>query len=328
MHVKNFNQLKDDHNDLHGRHLEHGNKLEQAEQVLGGTDRAFQKFLKDHRHQCEEDTQILSNITKHLNELSALVDDTRESVHKQGLDIQTAVADIQLLTGALDQDNFDFRVSQLERQHDGMAGNLQRTIDMLNKTEDTVTRLGDEFVNSKITVQSILQDLGIKTADNINTISELSKVLQRQGDVLADTAQKTDRASRDQKRLYEQQNAAEQEIDGIKGVNKMTTEKLDAHAHEQSRTRSDLASLNNEADARLSRLRGDLGATGATLTKLSSRFKACNHNIQGVGKGLQDVHNHTLMGEHNLITPKSARTVTPVRRKRTPSTGTQRLDSR
>merc|ERR1719410_69466 len=83
-HMKNFNQLKDDHGDLHARHMEQGSKLEEVEQRTSGTDRAFQKFLKDHRHQCVEDTQILSNLTKHMNELAALVDDTRESLHKQG----------------------------------------------------------------------------------------------------------------------------------------------------------------------------------------------------------------------------------------------------
>jgi len=318
-HIKNFNQLNDDHNDLHTRHLEQGNKLEQVEQMTGGTDRAFQKFLKDHRHQCEEDTSILSNLTKHMNELAALVDDTRESLHKQGVDLQTATADIQLLTAGLDHENFGFKFSQLERQHAEVVANLQRTMDTLTKTDHTLARLGDEFVGNKLTVQSILQDLGVKTADNMNSISELAKGQQRHGDVLKDTVWRADKAARDHKRLYEQQAAAEQEIAGIQGVNKATTEKLDAHAQEHQRTRSDLASLNKEADLGITTLRGDLGAASATLSKLSNRFEACNHNIQGVGKGLQDVHGHTLKGEHNMLSPKSARTITPLRKPRTPA---------
>eukprot|EP00419_Tripos_fusus_P066116 CAMPEP_0172928100 /NCGR_PEP_ID=MMETSP1075-20121228/217807_1 /TAXON_ID=2916 /ORGANISM="Ceratium fusus, Strain PA161109" /LENGTH=510 /DNA_ID=CAMNT_0013789379 /DNA_START=63 /DNA_END=1595 /DNA_ORIENTATION=- len=349
-HMKNFNQLKDDHDDLHTRHLEHGSKLEQAEQVTGGTDRAFQRFLnlhtrhlehgskleqaeqvtggtdrafqrflKDHRHQCEEDTQIMSNLTKHMNELAALVDDTRESLHKQGVDLQTATADIQLLSAGLEQENFGFKVSQLERQHAEVVANLQRTMDTLTKTDHTVARLGDEFVGNKLTVQSILQELGVKTADNMNSIAELAKAQQRHGDVLKDTVWRTDKAERDHKRLYEQQSATEQEVAGIQGINKVTVEKLDAHAQEHQRTRSDLASLNREADLGLTQLRGDMGTTSAMLAKLSNRFDACNHNIQGVGKGLQDVHKHTLSGEHNMLSPKSARTITPLRKPRAPS---------
>jgi len=318
-HLKNFNQLKDDHSDLHTRHMEHGSKLEQADQKTDGTDRAFQKFLKDHRHQCEEDTQILSNITKHVNELAALVDDTRESLHKQGVDLQTATADIQLLTAGLDHENFGFKLSQLERQHAEMVANLQRTMDNLVRSDHTLARLGDEFVANKLTVQSILQDLGVKTADNINSISELAKSQQRHGDVLKDTVYRTDKAERDHKRLYEQHAVTEQEVAGIQGVNKMTAEKLDAHAQEHHRTRSDLASLNKEADLGLTQLRGDMGATSAMLSKLSNRFETCNHNIQGVGKGLQDVHKHTIRGEHNMVSPKSARTITPLRKPRTPA---------
>merc|ERR1719219_111382 len=313
-HIKNFNQLNDNHNDLHTRHIEQGNKLEQAEQMTVGTDRAFQKFLKDHRHQCEEDTQILSNLTKHMNELAALVDDTRESLHKQGVDLQTATADIQLLTAGLDHENFGYKFSQLERQHAEVVANLQRTMDTLVKTDHNLARLGDEFVGNKLAVQSILQDLGVKTADNMNSISELAKAQQRHGDVLKDTVWRADKAARDQKRLYEQQSATEQEIAGIQGVNKVTTEKLDAHAQEHHRTRSDLAALNKEADVGLTQLRGDMGATSTMLSKLSNRFEACNHNIQGVGKGLQDVHKHTLKGEHNMVCPKSARTITPLRK--------------
>jgi len=319
--LKNFNQLKDDHNDLHTRHIEHNSKLEQVEQKTTGTDRAFQKFLKDHRHQCEEDTQILSNLTSHTNELAALLDDTRESLHKQGVDLQTAIADIQLLTSGLDHENFGFKLSQLERQHAEMVANLQRTMDTLVKTDHTLARLGDEFVGNKLTVQSILQDLGVKTADNINSISEISRAQQRHGDVLKDTVWRTDKASRDHKRLYEQQAFTEQEVAGIQGVNKVTSEKLDAHAQEQYRTRSDLAGLNKEAELGLTQLRGDMGATSATLSKLSNRFEACNHNILGVGKGLQDVHKHTLSGEHNMVSPKSARTITPLRKPRTAAAG-------
>jgi len=317
--MKNFNQLKDDHGDLHTRHIEHGSKLDQVEQKTQGNERAFQKFLKDHRHQCEEDTQILNNLTQHTNELAALLDDTRESLHKQGVDLQTAIADIQLLTAGLDHENFGFKLSQLERQHAEMVANLQRTMDTLAKTDHTLARLGDEFVGNKLTVQSILQDLGVKTADSMNSISELAKAQQRHGDVLKDTVFRTDKAARDHKRLYEQHAATEQEVAGIKGVNKVTVEKLDAHAQEQQRTRSDLASLNKEADLGLTQLRGDMGATSATLSKLSNRFEACNHNIQGVGKGLQDVHRHTLSGEHNMVSPKSARTITPLRKPRTPA---------
>jgi chromosome segregation ATPase len=318
-HLKNFNQHKDDHGDLHARHLEHGSKLEQAEQKASATDRAFQKFLKDHRHQCEEDTQILSNLTKHINEVAALVDDTRESLHKQGVDLQTATADIQLLSAGLDHENFGFKVSQLERQHAEVVANLQRTIDTLAKSDHTLARLGDEFVGNKLTVQSILQDLGVKTADNMNSISELAKAQQRHGDVLKDTVWRTDKADRDHRRLYEQQATTEQDVAGIQGVNKVTAEKLDAHAQEQQRTRSDLAALNKEADAGLAQLRGDMGSTSATLSKLSNRFEACNHNIQGIGKGMQDVHKHTLKGEHNMVSPKSARTITPLRKPRTPA---------
>jgi len=104
-------------------------------------------------------------------------------------------------------------------------------------------------------------------------------------------------------------------------VNKVTSEKLDAHAQEQYRTRSDLAGLNKEAELGLTQLRGDMGATSATLSKLSNRFEACNHNILGVGKGLQDVHKHTLSGEHNMVSPKSARTITPLRKPRTAAAG-------
>jgi len=318
-HMKSFNQLKDDHDDLHARHMEQCSKLEQTEQTTSGTDRAFQKFLKEHRHQCEEDTQILSNLTNHMNELAALVDDTRESLHKQGVDLQTATADIQLLTAGLDHENFGFKFSQLERQHAEAVANLQRTMDTLAKTDHTLAVLGDEFVGNKLTVQSILQDLGVKTADNMNSISELAKAQQRQGDVLKDTVWRADKAARDQKRLYEQQAATEQEIAGIQGVNKMTVEKLDAHAQEQQRTRSDITSLNKESDAGLNQLRGDLGAASTTLSKLSNRFDTCNHNIQGVGKGLQDVRLHTIKGEHNMLSPKSARTITPLRKSRTPT---------
>jgi chromosome segregation ATPase len=317
-HMKNSNQLKDDHSDLHMRHMEQASKVEQAEEKADGTHRAFSKFLKDHRHQCEEDTQILSNLTKHTNELAALLDDTRESLHKQGVDLQTATADIQLLTAGLDHENFGYKYSQLERQHAEMVANLQRTMDNLVNTENTLVRLGDNYTGNKLTVQSILQDLGVKTADNMNSISELAKSQQRQGDVLKDTVMRTDKAERDHKRLYEQQAATEQEVAGIQGVNKVTAERLDAHAQEHKRTRSDLASLNKEADLGLTQLRGDMGAASATLTKLSNRFEACNHNIQGVGKGLQDVHKHTLNGEHNMVCPKSARTITPLRKTRTP----------
>jgi len=262
----------------------------------------------------------MSNLTKHMNELAALVDDTRESLHKQGVDLQTATADIQLLTAGLDHENFGFKFSQLERQHAEVVANLQRTMDTLTNTDHTLARLGDEFIGNKLTVQSILQDLGVKTADNMNSISELAKAQQRHGDVLKDTVWRTDKAARDHKRLYEQQAVAEQEIAGIQGVNKTTAEKLDAHAQEHSRTRSDLASLNKEADLGLTQLRGDLGAASATLSKLSNRFESCNHNIQGVGKGLQDVHLHTLNGEHNMLSPKSARTITPLRKPRGPAT--------
>jgi len=129
----------------------------------------------------------------------------------------------------------------------------------------------------------------------------------------------TDKAERDHKRLYEQHAATEQEVTGIQGVNKVAAEKLDAHAQEHQRTRSDLATLNQEADLGLTQLRGDMGATSAMLSKLSNRFEACNHNIQGIGKGLSDVHKHTLNGEHNMVTPKSARTLTPMRKPRTPA---------
>lgn len=322
-HVRNFNQLKDDHNDLHGRHLEHGKKLEQAEQELGGTDRAFQKFLKEHRHQCEEDTQVLSNITKQVNGLSALVDDTRESLHNQGLGLQTVTSDFQLLTSKLNH-SFPNSINQLEVKHAEMAANLQKTTEALTKTEYNVAELRTDVSCYRPGLQKTLQDLGIKAADNMNSVSELSKVVQRQGDVIADTTLRTDKASRNLKRLYEQQTASEQEIVSIRVVNKVTTEMLEAHAREHQRTRSDLTSLSRESDASLSQLRSDLGATGAMLRKLSNSFETCNHYIQGVGKGLQDVHNHTLMGEHNLIRPKSPRTITPLRKPRTPLPGTQR----
>jgi len=217
-HIKNFNQLKDHHNDLHTRHMEHGSKLEQVEQKTDCTDCALQKFLKDHRHQRVEDTQILSNLTEHMKELTDLVDDTRESLHVQGLEIKTANADIQLLTVGLAHENYGFKLGQLECQHLEVAANLQRIVDRLADTDHILARLGDEFVANKLSVQSILKDLSVTTADNMNSISELAKAQQRHRDVLQETVWRTDKAQNDHSKPL----ASRRLLASREGVNKVT----------------------------------------------------------------------------------------------------------
>jgi len=82
-------------------------------------------------------------------------------------------------------------------QHTVTVANLQRTVDRLADTDHVLARLSDEFVGNKLSVQSILQGLGVRTADNRNSISELAKDHQRHGDVLHDALMRTDKAERD-----------------------------------------------------------------------------------------------------------------------------------
>lgn len=309
-HIKGVNQLKDHHGDLHKRHNDQAEKLDEAAYVAGNTDRALNKFLKDHQHQCEEDSQILIGMKRHMNEFAALLDETREAVHQQGLGLMAANATLQTFgpkSGGVRGENMGDRFGQLERQQAEVVKDLQRTMDRVAQNFNSVTDLGDEFGAHKVATQSVLQDLGMKTMDNTDCISELARTVQRQGDVLNDTTERAYKVARDQKRLHEQQALTENDVVGLEGRYKKTTEALDGYKMEQQRTRADMLVLGREADSDLTQLRGDLGATSASLGKLTSRFGVCEHNVSGFGKGIQDVTKHTLKGEHNLLSPKSAR---------------------
>jgi len=298
---------------LHRRHNDHAQKIDQAALVATNTDRALNKFLKDHQHQCEEDAQILVAMKQHMNEFVALLDETREAVYQQGLDLQVASANFQKPSPRLDNmgnssgNFFGNQFSHLERQVAENLANLQRTTERVAKTDNCLTELSDEFAGNKLTTQCALQELRVMTTDNTNCISELSLALQRQGVVLKDTSWRADKVVRDQKRLHEQQSLTEDEVVGLVDRCKTTNEQLDGCKNEQQRTRADVLVLGHEANRGLSQLRGEIGATSTSLGRLSSRFEVCNQNVNGLGKGLQDVTKHTLLGEHNLISPRSVR---------------------
>jgi len=321
-HKKDINQLQDSNYALHNQHQKHFDKLDQASAMATNTDRVLNKFMKDHKHQCDEDMQILANITKQMNELAAVLDDTRQAVHNQGLDLQAVYLEIRHMTPSAGQEGgTGFKIERMERIQAETVDNLQRTMERLAKADHTIADLAGEFKGTKLTIQESLRELGLKISENVISISELARRLQRQGDALKDTTWRADKVARDQKRLYEQQALTDKEVVGLHNNYKTTNDRLEGYQHEQQRTRADLTVLGREADSGLTQLRGDIGTANTNLSKLTSRFEATNQNIQGVGKGLQDVTRHTLMGEHNLLSPKSVRHKMPPIQVRTPRTG-------
>lgn len=317
-HIKGVSQLQDNHGDLAKLHTDQALKLDEASYVAGNTDRALNKFLKDHQHQCEEDSQILMGMRKHMNEIAAVLDETREAVHQQGLALMAANASIANhfgpKGGGLRGENMGDRFGQLERVQNEAVKDLQRTMDRVAQNFNSLTELGDEFGAYKVATQSVLQDLGMKTMDNTDCISELARTVHRQGDVLNDTTERAYKVARDTKRLYEKQDLTENDVVGLGDRHKKTLEALGGYKMEQQRTRADMLLLGQEANSGLAALRADTAATSTSLGKLTSRFEVCNHNVNGFGKGIQDVTKHTAAGEHNLISPKAARNrIQPIR---------------
>jgi len=327
-HIKGVNQLKDNHDDLHTSHYDQVKKLDEAASLASDTDRALNKFFKDHRHQCEEDAQILGTMKKHMNEFAVLLDETREAVHQQGLALQAANASILTFGAKSGQggENVGTKFGQLERQLAEVVKDLKRTMERVAETDNSLAELRDAFGGNQISTQSTLQDLGMKTNDNTNCIRQLAWTVQRQGDVLKDTTECAGKVARDQKRLHEQQALTEDDVLGLQGKYTTTNDKLDGYKSEQQRTRADMLVLGRETNSGLSQLRGDLGATSSSLGSLASRFEVCNHNMNGFGKGLQDVTKHTLQGEHNLLSPKSARNRSQPIRVRSPRVSARMAD--
>jgi len=307
-HMKNFTQLREAHDELIGRYSDSNSGLDEFKQQYQTMERDLQRFMKNHKKQTEEDTQILGSLNAHVTSVQALLEDTRESLQKTIGDVRSTNGDVQMIRDTLEHVNGQLKaMEELQRSHQESNHNLRKTMDLLNKTDNTLEKLGDAFVEEKQRSGSLMQDLKSKVDTHSESISGLNKLQHRQGDLLKDTVWRTDKLQRDAKRLQEQEDGTEAELQNLAAFHKATTNKLELHVQEQTKMQMDMQQMGKDMDNNLLQMKGDLGNTGVNLAKLGARFEACNSNLQGVGKGLQDVHRHIVAGENGLLAPKSAR---------------------
>lgn len=309
-HLKQFSQLKEAHDELIGRHSDGAGALDMHKEQYESLEREFQRFLKNHKKQTEEDTQILGSLNAHVTSLHAVVEDTRDSLQKTSSDLRSTNGDVQMVRDTLEHVTGQLKVvDEMQRAQQDMNHNLRKTMEMLSKTDDAVEKLGDSFVLDRKSANAVMQDLRAKAETHAESISGLSKMQSRQGDLLKDTVWRTDKLQRESKRLQEQADNDEMELQNLSASLKNANIKLEAHAQEHLKTQQDMQGLTKELDNSMNQMKGDLGTTGSTLAKLNARFEATTGNIQGIGKGLQDVHRHIQAGENGMLSPKTARQV-------------------
>jgi len=318
--ARSLAQLHGSHEHLNNRHLQHANKLEETGFLRDRIERDFEIFLREHKQQSEEDTQLLQNLNVHMNKFSAMLDETRTALHKQECNMKTVQTEVEVLRIDLVAESGAIKkLDQLERRQTGTAEALKRTIDSASATEQSLEQLGDSFVANKVSVAANIEDLITKTEDNAECIAALLKAQQNQGDVLKDTLWKTDKSQRGLQRLQEQAAGTENEVHGLLQWHKTAKEKIDSQTAEHQKTKAEVHALGKDMDHNMHAVKGDLGSASDTLAQLANRFEDCHKNIQGVHRGLSDVNRHVVLGEHGMLTPKPNRSVAlPTLSSRTP----------
>uniref|UniRef100_A0A7S1WY63 Uncharacterized protein n=1 Tax=Alexandrium catenella TaxID=2925 RepID=A0A7S1WY63_ALECA len=307
-HSKSFQHLKESHAELMGHHTEGQNVYAHYKEHFESLEREFQRFLKNQKKQSEEDTQILGSLNAHVTSLHAAVEDTRESLHKTTADLRSTNGEMQVVKTTLDHVTGQLKlVDDIQRTQQEMNHNLRKTMDQLSKTDGTLEKLGDAFVTERKNSSSAMQDLKAKADTHADSIGGLSKLQARQGDLLKDTVWRTDKLQRESKRLQEAEEHNEMEVQSLSSSLKSAHGKLEKHDQDHSKTQHDVQTLTKAVDDSLTQMRGDLGSTGNNLVKLNARFEASYSNLQGIGKGLQDVHRHIQSGENGMLAPKTPR---------------------
>mmetsp|Transcript_99352 Transcript_99352/g.281366 ORF Transcript_99352/g.281366 Transcript_99352/m.281366 type:complete len:500 (+) Transcript_99352:59-1558(+) len=305
-HLKDYDELRARHDDLHTRHEIVGRKLQQTYDLREAGERDLQALMRLNQHQQEEHNVIVGDVVGHLKRLQKGHDASNIFAEKQATDLQLTQDRLQQVKDALDhKDGVSSTLVSLESKDAEIAGGLAKAIERLDKLDKALERLmgdgissggGGDSKGSQSNINETVEELVLKMEIVLADVSKLANAQQKHGLDLKDTAMLADKLQRDQKRMKDKTDRTDLEVATLGTSHDRASSKFDSHAVNHNRLLSDVQTIDNNVTQNLHEVRNDLGTTSASLSKLRSNYDAANRNIHGLTKGFQDANKLTGRG--------------------------------
>jgi len=308
-----LNELKGSHMGLCDRHLNlargHQHTMQDIEAHGQGLTRATSK-MDSHR---AEMIHEVAGLNERCGSLEQLLTGLRRDLGVHAESSKAAMSQLSQLTGELS----DFQQT-LQSVQDGSKSSKNAAASLLQRLSDAelgVASLRREFQaemekNVFGQVQELAKQVKVTTATadtNFTDIRSLEGPHKQHTEQIRFIEERLREAEKKGERLNLRLDMSDNQVHGIKGAQRDAAHKINLQALEMERTRGrqmQMHQIMGDQSMNLQHLNSEVGSATANVKNVSARLDLAHEYFDGLGKGFQDAHRHTVAGTGGMLPSK------------------------